>query len=35
MTEKEFSDKVKKKFPHAYSLVPFSMWTWIYRNFIV
>jgi hypothetical protein len=32
MSEAQFVEKIKKKFPHAYSLVPVYMWGWIFRN---
>jgi hypothetical protein len=34
MTKKEYLNKLAKKFPYAYSLVPDFMWSWIYDNLI-
>ena len=31
---KEYLNKLEKKFPYAYSLVPSYMWEWIYINCI-
>jgi hypothetical protein len=29
-----YLNKLKKKYPYAYSLVPYFMWKWIYWNLI-
>lgn len=34
MTEQQFTSKLQKKFPYAYSLVPDYMWKWIFNNLI-
>lgn len=34
MNEQTFIQKLKRKYPHAYSLVPDFMWGWIFRNLI-
>lgn len=34
MSEERFIQKIRKKYPYAYSLVSYHMWTWIYRNIL-
>lgn len=32
---RDFLNKVKSKFPYAYSIIPQYTWEWIYNNIII